>query len=169
MTNDASADKTVDQNKPGDQDKPGELLEFRFFTEVGIIEQLARNALERVLPDGLTLSQFTVLNHFARRGGKESPVQLARAFQVTKGAMTNTVQKLEAKGFILVEPDAKDRRAKLVSITEAGLVARGEAILCLSPIVERARAALGNTPFAEALPHLERVRVWLDADRDSDH
>jgi hypothetical protein len=41
-------------------------LAFRVFNEIGIIEQLSRNLFERVLPDGLTLPQFTVLNHFVR-------------------------------------------------------------------------------------------------------
>ena len=44
-------------------------LAFRLFTEIGIIEQLARNRLERGLPDGLKVSQFGVLNHLVRLGG----------------------------------------------------------------------------------------------------
>ena len=59
---------------------------FRLFTEIGIIEQLARNRLERGLPDGLKVSQFVVLNHLVRLGGEWSPARLANAFQVTKGA-----------------------------------------------------------------------------------
>ena len=42
------------------------LFLFRFFNEIGIIEQLSRNAFERVMPGGMKLSQFTVLNHFVR-------------------------------------------------------------------------------------------------------
>ena len=72
-------------------------ISFRFFTEIGIIEQLARNRLERGLPDGLKISQFSVLNHLVRLGGEWSPARLARAFQVTKGAMTNTLQRLEKR------------------------------------------------------------------------
>ena len=58
---------------------------FRLLTEIGIIEQLARNQLERNLPDQLTMSQFVVLNHLVRLGGAWSPLRLAKAFQVTKG------------------------------------------------------------------------------------
>ena len=39
-----------------------------------------------------------VLNHFARLGGEKTPAQLARVFHVTKGAMTNTVGRLDAAG-----------------------------------------------------------------------
>ena len=49
-------------------------LLFRFFTEVGIIEQLARATLERALPDDLKMSQFIVLNHLVRLGGDWSPI-----------------------------------------------------------------------------------------------
>ena len=42
---------------------------FKFFNEIGIIAQLSGNKLERVLPEGMSLAQFTVLNHFCRLGG----------------------------------------------------------------------------------------------------
>jgi DNA-binding MarR family transcriptional regulator len=62
---------------------------FQFFTEIGIIEQLIRAKLERALPDGIKISQFSVLHHLTRLQGKWSPARLANAFQVTKAAMTN--------------------------------------------------------------------------------
>src|SRR3712207_5255456 len=52
-------------------------LAFRVFNEIGIIEQLSRTMFERVMPDGLTVPQFSVLNHFVRLGGERSPAQLA--------------------------------------------------------------------------------------------
>lgn len=41
---------------------------FHMFTEISIIEHLARNRLEKVLPDGMSMAQFGVLNHFSRLG-----------------------------------------------------------------------------------------------------
>ena len=73
---------------PAPKDRP----DVQVFTEIGIIDQLVTNRLERVLPAGLSYAQFGVLVHFARRGGQESPAQQAKAFQVTKGAMTYTLQ-----------------------------------------------------------------------------
>ncbi len=144
---------------------------FRFFTEIGIIEQLARNAFERVMPGGLTLSQFAVLNHFARRhfardGGPQSPRSLAPAMQVSKGTMTNTLQKLEAKGLIAVAPDPADGRAKQVSLTGAGLALRQAAIAALAPDLESLLGAFGEPRFARATPFLARVREYLDRARD---
>ncbi len=139
---------------------------FRFFAEIGIIEQLARNAFERVMPGGLTLSQFAVLNHFARRGGTQSPRSLARAMQVSKGTMTNTLQKLAAKGLIAVAPDPADGRGKQVSLTAAGLALRQAAIAALVPDLESLLAEFGERRFARATPFLAQVREYLDRARD---
>ena len=145
---------------------PDDPLVFRFFNEIGIIEQLARAQFERGLPHGLTLAQFKVLNHFARLGGERSPISLARAFQVTKGAVTNAVQKLEAKGFVATRPDPADGRGKLVYLTDAGRAARDDAIATLRPVFPLLFSEFSEEDFAAALPFLERLRKFLDENRD---
>ena len=141
-------------------------LIFTFLTEVGIIDQLARASLERVLPDGLKFSHFGVLNHFARLGGEQSPAELARAFQVTKGAMTNTVQRLQARGLVDVGPNPHDGRGKRIRITEKGFRVRDEAILAVAPELRQLGGEFSAEEFAAALPFLQRLRVYLDAARD---
>lgn len=140
-------------------------LEFQFFNEIGIIEQLARNRFERVLPGEMRIAHFGVLNHFARLGGERSLVNLARAFQVSKPAMTNTVQRLEASGFVKVRPDPEDGRGKLVSLTAAGLRARQSAVAALGSEIALMRQALPPEVFADALASLTTVRQWLDENR----
>ncbi len=147
---------------------PDDPLLFRFFNEIGIIEQLARARFERGLPHGLTLSQFRVLNHFSRLGGERTPVELARSFQVTKGAVTNAVQKLEAKGFVQTRPDAHDGRSKLVSLTVQGRAARDDAIATLQPLIPALMSEIPEQDFAAVLPFLQRVRVFLDENRELD-
>ncbi len=139
---------------------------FAFFNEVGIIEQLARNAFERALPDGLRVSHFAVLNHFVRLGGERSPARLARAFQVTKGAMTNTLQKLEARDLVEIRPDPADGRGKLVRITPAGRRAREAAVAALAPELAALGERFDADDFAAALPFLREVRAFLDEARD---
>jgi DNA-binding MarR family transcriptional regulator len=138
---------------------------FRFFTEIGIIEQLARNRVERRLPHGLKLSQFSALNHFVRLEREESPLQLAKAFQVTKGTMTNTIQRLEALGFVVVRPDPDDGRGKRVGITGAGRAAHRESLDALGPDLSFIESELGGERFEQVLPMLEKVRVFLDQNR----
>ena len=141
---------------------------FRFFNEVGIIEQLARNRFERLLPDGLKVAQFTVLNHFVRLGGERTPAELARAFQVTKGAMTNTLQRLEARRLIRIRPDAHDGRVKRVSITKAGIKMRNQAVAALAPVMADLTEQFPEAAFDRALPFLRSLRAALDAARDEE-
>ena len=140
-------------------------LLFQFLNEVGIIDQLARAKLESVLPGGLKISQFMVLNHLVRLGGDWSPVRLANAFQVTKGAMTNTLQRLASRGLVAVAPDPHDGRGKLVELTAAGRRAREKCIRSVEPFLVDLQAKFGEKRFASALPLLEEVRKYLDDHR----
>jgi DNA-binding MarR family transcriptional regulator len=140
---------------------------FRFLTEIGIISQLAGTAFEKVMPDGMTLPQFSVLHHLARLGGAWTPLRLANAMQVTKGTMTNTLGHLTGKGYVAVEPDPRDGRSKLVTLTKAGLAARDRAIIALAP--ELAALTEGVTPqlLKQATPLLEQVRRFFDKRREA--
>ncbi|MDP1631302.1 MAG: MarR family transcriptional regulator [Caulobacter sp.] len=145
--------------------QPKGRTDFQVMTEIGIIAQLANARLERSLPEGLSAAQFGVLNHFMRRGGQESPAQLAKAFQITKGAMTNTLQRLEAQGFVAIVGDKADGRRKLVSLTPAGVAAYEAGVAALRPRMEAMRAAFTEAEFAAALPFLTGLRTWLDDNR----
>lgn len=138
---------------------------FQFFTEVAIIEQLARTRLERVLPEGLKISQFIVLNHLARLHGKWSPARLASALQVTKAAMTNTLGRLESRGLIKIEADPSDGRGKLISLVQAGRVMRENCIVNIGPLFVEMEKEFGEQKYREALPFLEEVRSYLDEHR----
>ena len=138
----------------------------RYLTEIGIIEQLVRTRLERDLPDGLKSSQFTLLNHLVRLGGDWSPGRLARAFQVTKGAMTNTVRRLEERGLVSVTADPRDGRGKLVSLTEAGRDMRQECFACVEPLLVELSRELTASELSAATRILEKTRRYLDTHRD---
>lgn len=139
-----------------------------FFNEIGIIAQLSSAAFDRVLPEGLTRSQFSVLNHFVRLGGPRSLVALARSFQVTKGAMTNTASKLAAKGLITISPDPKDGRGKLVDITEEGRAMRERALAKLGPLLGKLAEGVDVSEIERMIEPLRRIRRWLDENRDID-
>ena len=67
---------------------------FELLNEIGIIQQLAVTEFNRRLPEGLHVSHFSVINHLCRLGDGRTPLEIARAFQVTKPTMTNTLAKL---------------------------------------------------------------------------
>lgn len=135
------------------------------FAEIAAIDQLVTNRLERVLPVGMSHAQFSVLTWFALRGGPATPAELAGAFQVTKGAMTNTLQRLEAQGLIAVEPDAFDGRRKRVTVTEAGRIGYDHALAALRPVQQSLRTAITEDEFREVLPFLKALRTWLEETR----
>ncbi|MBY6090560.1 MULTISPECIES: MarR family winged helix-turn-helix transcriptional regulator [Rhodobacterales] len=140
-------------------------LAVTLFSEILTSDQLVRNRLSRVLPKGMEISHFSVLNHLARAGGERSPAQLARAFHVTRGAMTNTLSKLEWAGYIHVRPDWDDARRKMVAISPAGRQARDAALSAITPMVREVVGEIGEDRVRAALPILRELRLKLEEDR----
>jgi DNA-binding MarR family transcriptional regulator len=134
------------------------------FSEIVMVETLAKSRLTRVLPRGMELSHFMVLNHFARLGGEKTPAQLARVFHVTRGAMSNTIGRLDTAGYVHVRPDWEDGRRKWVSLSPAGQAARDRAIVSISPVFDDVVAGVGLDRMRAALPVLRRLRELLDPD-----
>jgi DNA-binding MarR family transcriptional regulator len=140
---------------------------IRALTLIGIVSQLSDASLTRRLEDGLSLAGFRVLNHFVVRNVEgKSPKSLANAFQVTKGAMTNTLQRLEALGYVRLEADPADGRGKIARITRAGRAARERGFAAVAPELSDMLAQVSGAEFAAALPFLEKLKNVLDAARD---
>ncbi len=139
-----------------------ESLSVALFSEIFMADQLARNRLGRALPKGMELSHFSLLNHLASSDSEKSPAQLARAFHVTRGAMTNTLGKLERAGHIHIRPDWDDARRKHVAISAAGRAARDAAIAAIAPIIAEVVESIGADRVRTALPVLRAVRARLD-------
>ncbi len=139
---------------------------FSVFTEIGILNQLATAELMTALGRELGVSEFSVLNHFSRRGGAESPSRLARVFQMTKPSMTAIIAKLEAKGFVAVKAGETDKRVKLVSITPAGRAARDRALAAIAPACEKIVAEFGMARLSALAPQLTALREYLDDARN---
>ena len=137
--------------------------DVEFFACLTAIGRLADQRLERATPEGLSLAGLTVLNHLAQSASAPTPNELAQAFQLSKPAMTNTLQKLEARGFVAVTADPDDGRRKRVALTAPGLAAQRAAVLEVRPKLEALRGRFGPSDFEGALPFLSRLRTWLDA------
>lgn len=140
-----------------------ESLAVALFGEIFTIDQLAHNRLTKALPKGMELSQFAVLNHLARLNEERTPAELARAFHLTRGAMTNTLNKLEWAGHIHIRPDWDDARRKFVSISPSGRAAREAAIAAVSPIIAEVVSEIGSERVRQALPVLRELRERLGA------
>lgn len=140
---------------------------FRVFNEIGIIHQLAVARLERVLPMDIKSSQFGLLNHMVRLGDGQTHRQLTSAFQMTKGAMTNNLNRLLQKKLIRMTPDPGDGRVKRFYLTELGRKIRREAIENISADFHHLLSSMDEQEFINALPFLSRLRQVLDENRES--
>ena len=142
----------------------GQNLAVTLFSEVLTVEQLLRHRLSRSLPKGMELSHFSVLNHLAVIADERTPAQLAATFHVTRGAMTNTLGKLEWAGYVHIRPDWDDARRKMVAISPAGRRARDQAIADITPMIRQIVGDLGAEKVRSVLPVLRELRVRLETD-----
>ena len=138
-------------------------LAVALFSEIFTADQLARNRLSKALPKGMELSHLAVLNHLARIDGERTAAQLASAFHLTRGAMSNTLARLERAGHIHVRPDWDDARRKFVSISPSGRRARDGAIAAVAPIIAQVVSEIGPDRVRAALPVLRELRERLGA------
>ncbi|PYE84337.1 MarR family winged helix-turn-helix transcriptional regulator [Pseudoroseicyclus aestuarii] len=141
--------------------RPTEALAVSLFSEILAVDQLARNTMARVLPKGMELSHFSVLNHLAFAQGERSPAQLARTFHLSRSAMTNTLGKLEWNGWVHIRPDWEDARRKMVSISASGQVARDAAVASITPLISDVVDRVGAERARAALPILRELRLRL--------
>ena len=88
-------------------------------------------ASERVMRDhmnplfaraGLQTGEFDVLATLRRSGAPYtlSPTQLYEAAMISSGGMTDRIDRLERAGLVVRRPDPKDRRGKLIVLTDSG-------------------------------------------------
>ena len=138
-------------------------LAITLVREILATDQLLRNKLTRILPAGMEISHFSVLTHLAYTNSEKTPAQLAKVFHVTKGAMTNTLNKLEWAGYVHIRPDWDDARRKMVAISPAGRQARDAALSAIEPIIRTLVDEKGADDIRAAIPVLREMRLKLES------
>lgn len=141
---------------------------FAIFNEVGIIAQLSRAMFEARLPEGVLLPHFSLINHLMRVRDGQTPLVLARAFQVPKTTMTHIISVAVKHGWVELHPNPKDGRSKTVWLTDAGRAFRDRAIADLGPDLTHVADALSVPDQEGLLTRLTDLRIHLDRARDAD-
>jgi len=93
---------------------------------IGGIDRRIHNALKETLAEyDLTPEDWHVLSHLRLRkdGRPSTPGALARSLDLSSGAMTSRLDRLEKLGHIRRLPDPGDRRGVLVEMTAEGVSA----------------------------------------------
>jgi DNA-binding MarR family transcriptional regulator len=90
---------------------------------IGSINARIKRAHEEVLREhGLTHPEFSVLSRLrlGAENGRSSPGELAADLELSSGAMTTRLDRLEEAGLIRRLPDPDDRRGIVVELTQEG-------------------------------------------------
>ncbi len=104
--------------------------------------------------------EFDVLSALRRQGPpfQLTPGALLRATLVTSGTMTNRIDRLAAAGLVRREPDPRDKRGVLVTLTDQG-VARADA--ALADLLRRERVLLSGLDPGERRHLADLMRILL--------
>jgi DNA-binding MarR family transcriptional regulator len=137
-------------------------IDVQLFSEIGLIEHLRRASVSQDLPPGMTYSQFEMLRHFFRDGDGQTPAELAKALIMTKGAITNTLQRLEAQHYVVVLDDPDDGRRKRAKVTLKGVAAYNQVMKGMRWKFEALRGSFTEAELRQALPFLQALRAFLE-------
>jgi DNA-binding MarR family transcriptional regulator len=92
--------------------------------------------------------------------------ELARRVGVTKQAMADSVQALESQGLVTREPHDRDRRARLVTLTDEGYAALQVGLEVVTAMHERWSDLLGDDNMSRLFALLRRLAERLDEPAD---
>src|SRR5205814_5480218 len=90
---------------------------------------LGRLAARSIESSEVGLSDFAVLEMLLHKGPQ--PVnEIGRRVELTSGAITTAVDRLQSRGLVTREPHASDRRARIVRLTAAGAEEAAKIFAC---------------------------------------
>ena len=128
----------------------------------------SRQAAKALEPAGMELWEYDVLSALRRQGKPFAlpATRLARETELSTGAMTNRIDRLEERGFVLRNADKDDRRSVIIRLTAAG---RREIDNAIGLRLEAARDSVKSLTVKQrrALSELLRL-VVVDALDDRD-
>jgi DNA-binding MarR family transcriptional regulator len=116
---------------------------------------------------GLETWEFDVLSALRRVGPpfQLTPGALLRATLVTSGTMTNRIDRLTEAGLVHREPDPRDRRGVLVTLTDEGKAQVDAALADLLASERQLLAGLSDDQRTALAGMLRVLLAPLDADR----
>lgn len=97
------------------------LLELKLGFLLHDVSRLRRSSFDKFMkPLGITRSQWWVIAHLSRRDGMMQ-VELAGMLDLGKVTLGGIIDRLETGGWVERRPDASDRRAKRVFLTDKAM------------------------------------------------
>jgi MarR family 2-MHQ and catechol resistance regulon transcriptional repressor len=108
------------------------------------------------------LSDFAVLEMLLHKGPQ--PVnEIGRRIELTSGAITTAVDRLESRGLVKREAHASDRRARIVRLTAAGEQQAAKTFAGHKAAMDLAASGLSKTERATLIQLLKKVGISAGA------
>ena len=94
-------------------------LFFRLYQCANMLHKTGSRAVEQ---EGLTTQQWAVLGALSREKaeGGMSMGDLAKYLMVSRQNLSGLISRMERDGHVAIAPDGRDRRSRLVTMTESG-------------------------------------------------
>ena len=129
------------------------------------IHRRLRHALDETLEEfDLSSGEWHLLTmlRWAEPPHRRSPGDLARKLELSSGAMTNRLDRLERAGFVQRMPDPDDRRGIQVELTGEGLRVWEQSVVAQAEKEAIIAAALSAEEMDELNRLLRRVMIQLE-------
>ena len=130
-------------------------------TNVGHLLKLAMSSVTRmadqaVAPLGLTAMQWRPLV-ILRYRETNTPAELARLVTVDTGAMTRTLDRLEAKGFLTRQRCLEDRRVVLLALTPSGHDVAAKILPAVAATLNSHLKGFSTSEVDQLIGYLQRI------------
>lgn len=119
------------------------------------LERLATSSIES---SDVCLSDFAVMEMLLHKGPQ--PVnEIGRRIELTSGAITTAVDRLESRGLVTREPHESDRRARIVRLTTRGKAQAVKIFAAHKTAMDSAASALSKAERAVLIQLLKKLGI----------
>lgn len=113
---------------------------------------------------GLRASHLPIYQHIDHPPDGTRLTDLADRIQVSKQGLIETIDDMDRGGFVERTADPRDRRAKLIRLTDLGMAVHEGATEVVTALQEEWTDQLGPGEMAELLRLLHRLNALVGAD-----
>ena len=137
-------------------------------TRLWLVLMKAHRTLQRVATRSIEsaevgLSDFAVLEMLLHKG-PQAVNEIGRRIELTSGAITTAVDRLESRGLVTREAHASDRRARIVRLTAAGEKQAAGIFAIHQAAMDLAASGLSKTERAALIQLLKKLGISATAE-----
>src|SRR5437016_8895660 len=136
-------------------------------THLWLVMMKAHRALERLAIRSIEssevgLSDFAVMELLLHKG-PQAVNEIGRSIELTSGAITTAVDRLESRGLVAREAHPSDRRARIVRLTAQGKAQAAKAFAGHKAAMDLAASGLSKSERATLIQLLKKLGISTGA------